>query len=173
MRFEHADRRRLAWASVLTVAAFPAVWFANQQGETSRPNTAAVGLRVENAAPASTSPGPVHPMGAETDPLYLSTTPPQPVQPEPQVAFGTEEDTFVARVDATFRRGVGGEQSCWYNGVNGGDYITVLNPANGRSIECWTALRPDDLDSIITLDPRAFSELADLTDAPVQVEIRQ
>jgi hypothetical protein len=49
----------------------------------------------------------------------------------------------------------------------------VLNPANGRSIECWTVLRPDDPADVVVLNPVAFSQLARFTDAPVTVEIRQ
>jgi hypothetical protein len=172
----------VALASVLTVAAFPAVWLANKDGEAGtagRPNVAAVGLpagsgtATEQTATTLVS---ADPMG-EVGPLYLSTTPPRPPSEPIEVAFGSDEDQLLARARAPYRAAVGraanGDVACWYNGIPGGEYITVLNPANGRSIQCWTVLRADDPSGEVVLSPSVFGELADPTDAPVHVEIRQ
>lgn len=171
----------MAFASALTVAAFPAVWLANQDGgaaTTGRPNVAAVGLAAESASdepPPATAP-PIDPMG-DVEPLYLSTTPPRPPAQPVEVAFGSGDDQVVARARATYRGSVGratnGDLACWYNGIAGGELITVVNPANGRSIECWTVLRPDDAADEVVLNSSVFAQLADPTDAPVHVEIRQ
>lgn len=181
MRFEPADRRRVAFASALTVAAFPAVWLANQDGvvgTTGRPNLAAVGLPAGSGTdePTSVTAAPIDPMG-EVEPLYLSTTPPRPPSEPVEVAFGGGDDELVARARATYRSAVGraanGDLACWYNGIAGGELITVVNPANGRSIECWTVLRPNDAGDEVVVNSSVFEQLADPTDAPVHVEIRQ
>ena len=52
--------------------------------------------------------------------------------------------------------------------------ITVVNVDNGRSIECWTARRPADApDGELVMHPDRFRQIADLTNAPINVEIRQ
>ena len=53
VRLDRADRRRLAFASALTVAALPAVWLVNRddaRSSATRPNVAAVGLAAEDAS---------------------------------------------------------------------------------------------------------------------------
>lgn len=174
MRLETADRRRLAWASVVTVAALPALWFVNKESDANRPNVAAVGLAADDGGAPVTTVGPIDPLGdPDVSPATIIAAPPTSATTPPQIRYGTADDALVARVDATFRRSVGDPEACWYNGVSSGDYITVLNPANGRSIECWTVLRHDDPPHQVVLYPSAFAELARFTDAPVTVEIRQ
>jgi len=152
------------------------VLLANDERDSSTggaPNVAAVGLA---AAPPPTAPEEVDPVAAaEADviePVYLASLPPSPETAPVQVAVGTADDTLVARAMATYADRVNAKDVCWYDGVEGGTYITVRNPANGHEIECFTILLDDRNPGLITLDSRAFAELGDLTDAPVHVEIR-
>ncbi len=77
MRLDRADRRRLAFASTLTVAALPAVWLVNRddtRSSATRPNVAAVGLAAEDGSAgrpdgAAAPPDGVDPMG-DGDPLF-------------------------------------------------------------------------------------------------------
>ena len=173
LRFDDSDRRRLVLASALTVAALPAVWLVNQDDEGSRPNVAAVGLAAENGAADTASTTPPDPMG-EVDARYLAgTSLPPPPQPA-SVAVGSTDQVVVATAQAIYRRSVGRVDSCQYNGVRAGQLITVVNVDNGRSIECWTTVRPPDgpADELV-MHPDRFIHIADLTSAPINVEIRQ
>ena len=71
---------------------------------------------------------------------------------------------------ATHSRSVGPGDTCPYNGVPAGTTVEVVNPANGRSIECVTS--PNDGDELV-LHPDHFALLASLVTAPVPVEIHQ
>ena len=157
--------------------ALPTVLLADDQGEagtSGAPNVAAVGLAAGGAAPSAVE---VDPVLAEeltaVEPMYLASLPPSPELSPVEVAVGTTDDTLVARLMATYTDDVNGSDACWYNGIAGGQFISVHNPANGLSIECFTVLRDDGDPGLITLSPEAFVALADLTQAPVHVEIRQ
>ena len=160
-------------ASVLTVAALPAVWLVNQSDATSpRPNVAAVGLAAEDVAGPTTVEA-VDPMGDVT-PQYLDGTAlaerPAPVSP----VVGTSPGQVLATTTAVFRRAVTDSRTCLYSGVPSGTYITVVNVDNNRSIECFTTLRPMDQSQVeLVMSAAAFAEIADPTTAPIDVEIRQ
>ena len=54
-----------------------------------------------------------------------------------------------------------------------GSEVTVVNLDNNRSVRCITALAgAGDIDQLV-LHTSAFSEIADVTDAPIPVEIRR
>jgi hypothetical protein len=57
--------------------------------------------------------------------------------------------------------------------VGDGDVITVVNQANGQSLECLVVGRDLDAPDVVVLGPAAFVRLADFTDAPIHVEVRQ
>ncbi len=169
MRLQRADRRRLVFASALTVIALPAVWLANRDDDGGpRPNVAAVGLAAEDASGAegasSTS---VDPMG-HVDPLFSGEPTAESVGPV-SAAVGTADSVVVATPLATYSRSVRGD-TCRYNGVEAGTEVTIVNPANGRSLECVISTNDDDE---LTLHPDRFALLADLTTAPVRVEIHR
>lgn len=171
MRLQRADRRRLVFASTLTVIALPAVWLANRDDDRgSRPNVAAVGLAAEDASGAASEGAPstsVDPMGI-VDPLFSGEPTAESVGPV-SVAVGTT-DSVVATPFATYSRAVWGD-TCRYNGLEAGTEVTVVNPANGRSLECVIGTNDDDDE--LTLHPDRFALLADLTTAPVRVEIHR
>ena len=55
-----------------------------------------------------------------------------------------------------------------------GELIEVVNVDNGRSVECWSGPQLDEdapADQLV-LSPTGFLAIADLTDAPVPIEIR-
>jgi hypothetical protein len=180
VRLERADRRRLALASALTAVALPAVWLVNRDDErapSGRPNVAAVGLAA-GEAPSSTSAtggGPpaetaeADPMG-EVAPLFLEEEPAAPAPEHVSVAVGESDHALVATAVATYSRSVASGEGCLYNGVASDTRVMVLNPANGRSIECVTG--PSDSDELV-LHPDQFVLLAGLDTAPVPVEVRE
>jgi hypothetical protein len=174
LRLQRADRRRLAFASALTVFALPAVWLANRDNAPTRPNVAAVGLAAQNASggdgePAGDGAPPmsVDPMGVP-DPLFLDQEPAPPPPEQVSVAVGSTEEAVVATPLATYSRSVPNGDACPFNGVAAGTTVKVVNPDNGRSIECVT--EPTDGDELV-LNPDRFMLLADLITAPIPVEI--
>lgn len=179
MRLERADRRRLAVASAVTAVALPAVWLVNRDDERSsvtRPNVAAVGLAADEATASSSGstggpPTSADPMG-ELDPMFLDERPAEPAPEHVSVAVGDSDDAVVATALATYSRSVAPGDGCPFNGVPAGSQITVVNPANGRSIECVTTPSDDD-EAVLVLHPDRFALLAGLDTAPVPVEIHQ
>ena len=179
LRFDERDRRRLVFASALTVVALPAVWLVNQdddgvgRGPTSPPSgwpprTAAAGTGRRRRRP-------VDPMG-DVDARCSSTSTPLPPPPEHvPIAVGSTDD--VAR-----RHGAGDLPAVRRPGRHlpvqrrrrRAQLITVVNVDNGRSIECWTApRRRTRRTTSSSCTPTASSQIADLTTAPIHVEIRQ
>jgi hypothetical protein len=155
----------------LTVFALPAVWLANRDNAPSRPNVAAVGLadqsphrnrRAADGGPTTT----VDPMGVP-DPLFLDDEPAAPPPEHASAAVGTD-DVVVATPMATYSRSVADGDTCPFDGVAAGTTVTVVNPDNGRSLECVTV--PSDGDELV-LHPDRFILIADLTTAPIPVEI--
>jgi hypothetical protein len=180
VRLERADRRRLALASALTAVALPAVWLVNrddEQASSNRPNVAAVGLDPGEAPPRTgatrggqpTETTEADPMG-ELEPLFLDEEPAAPAPEHVSVAVGEGDHALLTTGVATYSRSVASGEGCPYNGVASGTRVMVLNPANGRSIECVTS--PSDGDELV-LHPDQFALLAGLDTAPVPVEIYQ
>jgi len=173
VRFDDRDRRRLVFASAVTVAALPAVWLVNRQdvASSTRPNVAAVGPAVDAVA-ATRTPALVDPMG-DVDPQFLRGAGSGPAAPQPVVAVvGPGKGPVAATATAIFRRSIGDRGTCVYSGVPGGSRILVVNVANNRSVSCWTALRPaDEPQDEVVMSAAAFGEIADLSSAPIHVEI--
>lgn len=172
MRFEGADRRRLALASALTFAALPFLWLWNQREDTANPNVAAVGLPAEDAVTATGTATTIDPMGALPPLLASGENPPSDSRWAVPFAVGTAGSELLSTATATFRHAVGSPDICWYSGTANGAEVLVVNVENGRSIECVTIPHPDGADDEIVLDPDRFVNLASFTDAPVAVEIR-
>jgi hypothetical protein len=176
LRLDDRDRRRLLLASALTVVALPAVWLANRDDTTSpRPNVAAVGAPVADGEAASVPPASVDPMGT-VDAQYLDGAVPAPPQTAGPVtpAIGTADGRVVATATAIFRRSVTSSTTCLFNGVKVGSHITVVNVDNDRSMTCTTALRPmDQPQDELMMSADAFATIADPSEAPIVVEIRE
>jgi hypothetical protein len=176
LRLDDRDRRRLLLASALTVVALPAVWLANRDDSASpRPNVAAVGAPLADGEPSSAPPSTVDPMGT-VDAQYLDgAVPAPPVTAGPITpAVGTADGRVVATATAIFRRSVTSNTTCLFNGVEVGSHITVVNVDNDRSMTCTTGLRPmDQPQNELVMSADAFATIADPSEAPIVVEIRQ
>lgn len=163
------------FASALTVAALPAVWLVNREDDASgRPSVAAVGPDVGEAT-GSTTPQTVDPMG-DVAPQFLNAVgtvaaaPAGPVTP----VIGTGEGAVLATGSAIFRRSVTDAKTCLYSGLPRGTHIVVVNVANDRSADCWTAPRPmDQPQDELVMSAAGFAAIADPTAAPIHVEIRE
>ncbi|CAN5808500.1 hypothetical protein BH24ACT5_BH24ACT5_18950 [soil metagenome] len=177
MKLDDRDRGRLLLVSVATLVALPTIWLVNRNEDgagSSRPNVAAVGLDPGDGDGVVASPLAVDtadPMGAP-GPIYLEAATTVAPPPAPEVAVGTEADAMVGAASGTYRNSVSGS-TCLYNGTGYGERVTVVNVANGRSTECTTSPLAGGVVDVVVLSASRFARIADLTAAPVHVEIRQ
>jgi hypothetical protein len=172
VRLDDRDRRRLVWASALTVAALPAVWLVNRDETATRPSVAAVGLAPGEAA-ASTTTETIDPMGSVAPGFLGVAGAPRPAAPPAAPVIGSGAGVTLATATAIFRRSVSDPRTCLFSGVPAGSHVTVMNVANHRTTDCWTALRPPNQpQGELVMSPAAFAAIADPTTAPIHVEIR-
>lgn len=170
MRLDANDRSRLVFACLITAVALPAIWWANEgEADIGRPNVAAAGLPAEAAAPAATAPT----APAIADPVYLTpaSTLPAPGEATPVVQIGDPDHRALAEVTGTYRRSVA-PGTCEVSGIDAAGTITVYNPANGQSVDC-RPVRVQGAEPTVVLSAAEFGALADFTDAPITVEIRE
>jgi hypothetical protein len=162
-------------ASVITLVALPTIWLANRSDDgpsSSRPNVAAVGIDPGQADAAAGAVAAADPMGisgaAYLEPLSSAMTP-----ASAEIHVGTAPDQPIATARASFRRTSVQFDTCEFNGAEIGREVTVVNVANGRSTTC-TIVREDGLaDGELLLSQGRFQRIAELTAAPIHVEIRQ
>lgn len=179
MNHDYAQRRRVAIAAAITVILVPAAFLLSRgdDADSGEPDASVVGTLVglpEGAAsppPASES---STPDGAATDALgtaavaYLDGTAP-PADDDPATIAIPRLGESV-KVQASFRRTINDPGLCQVWGVPYHATITITNLDNSRSISCVASIVPvRDQDAVVSAD--AFLQLADLTDAPVPVEI--
>jgi hypothetical protein len=180
------DRRRLLLATALTVVALPALWWANQSGSAA-PNVATAGIAVGDGG------SPAAPAGADTvgapeaaanaanasdaagseAPVFLDG-------PSGQVGAGLSEIAVpaapgVASIStaATFRSDLATTSTCTFPGLTTGTKVTILNLDNGRTATCTAVLGASGAPDVLVLHTDLFATIADLTDAPIPVEIRR
>jgi hypothetical protein len=195
MALTDTDRRRLIAATALTVLALPALWWANTSENSSAPNLAVAGLDadIDIDADADTDADsdidgnrdgddPITPPDASRtvpDALTRDVAPVFLDGPSSAAGAGQSEiavpappliDGITAR--ATFRSSVS-TNTCIVPRVTSGSRVTVVNLANNRSITCTSILPPGTSQGDVVLPKAAFAAIADLTDAPIAVEIRR
>jgi hypothetical protein len=163
-------------ASVITLLALPTIWLVNRDEggpSSSRPNVAVVGIDPGEAGadtPVSEA-ATFDPMG-DSDAMYLepgtTVVPPDSIA----VVVGTRPDEQVATARGTYRRSVA-NGTCMFNGIRGGESVTVVNVANGRTVECTTSPFETAEPDVLVMNTAMFQKIADLTAAPIHVEVRQ
>jgi hypothetical protein len=181
MAFEDTDRRRTLLLALLTLVVLPATYFLNRADNGDGAVDADTSVATVASAPASTA-GPMTtdgsssrpPLEAPDDkPVFLDGPPPDPDPRVVEVAVPPRPDVEPLELTASYRRTVSGVTTCLVADVSAGIPVTVTNLDNGRSVECITAPAPDNQTAGIVLHTETFSKLADLTDAPVPVEVTQ
>jgi len=175
MALTDTDRRRLMAATALTLLALPALWWANTSENSVAPNLAVAGIDADVDVAPIDQESPAGDPAAESDdvaPVFLDG-------PSSAAGAGLSEiavpqrpliDDIMAK--ATFRSSVRGN-TCIVTGVSSGSRVTVVNLANNRTFSCTSVLIPDNPPGTVVLPTAAFAEIADLTDAPISVEIRR
>jgi hypothetical protein len=175
MALTDTDRRRFFAATVLSLLALPALWWANTSESSSAPNLAVAGLdadvdvRVDESAFDTDTP--LGPITGEVAPVFLEGPASAAGAGQSEIAVPAKPLVAGIMADATFRSTVETDR-CIVPGLSSGERITVVNLDNNRSITCTTALAPVTTGDVV-LHTSAFASIADLTDAPIPVEIRR
>jgi hypothetical protein len=175
-------------AVAITVIALPSLWLMSRSGDSGAPNVATAGVdlgpddadragttRAAQASPPA-APAPAPPT-TEFDPMgsaaaaYLhppvSTPAPGPIA----VAVPNAGDVTGTVADATYRSSIGDAGACMVRDAPFGATVTVTNRNNDRSITCRATVSPvGEVDDVVLATP-AFAAIADLTDAPVPVDV--
>lgn len=176
MTLTTADRRRIAFATVVSLVALPALWLM-QQDDTA-PGSAAVAVAGVDGglpAPANAAAGPDPAGAAPADPAYLGSAVTVPAGTDVlTINVPSADMTGVRPGRAHYRRftDAGVAQPCAVPDAPLKALVTVRNVDNGRSTTCVNvSIAPLDPGIVAVLHTDVFLEIADLVDAPLPVEI--
>ena len=182
MHPDYAQRRRVALAVAITAIAAPAAFLFDRGGdEPEEVQTTVVGSVVSDTvsdADVASAGAPERQTSQSTDPM--GTTPPAYLAPsgtrapdEPAtIAIPRLPDSVTGR--ATFTRSIRTITSCQLKtsvGAPFGIAITVTNLDNSRSVQCINDSGGVEPAHEIVLHADAVAQIADLTDAPVPVQL--
>lgn len=167
------DRRRFLIATIVTLVALPALWWINRDDDSGAPSVASVGVDVGSAAAASTD-DPARDVDdpALSEPVFLDG-PSSPVGGVADIAVPAPPERVPLTGSGTYSSVVSAIDKCFAKGVTTGSRITVVNLDNNRSVECIATLAPEAQPTDVVMHTKAYLTLADLTDAPIPVEIRR
>lgn len=184
LNLDRADRRRVVAASVVSLVALPSLWLMSRDDPTAPATVVGSGVVV---GPESSD----EPAGADAARSYVASSSEALgsaggaflVQPEvaPErpdtagepvtVAVPARSSAPSATGRATYRSTVPGESICLVTAAPFNARVTVTNVDNGRSITCVASMSPVGSRDDIVLHTASFTQIADLTDAPVPVEL--
>jgi hypothetical protein len=179
LRFEHADRRRMVTASVLTVIALPSLWLMTRDDDSRVPHVATAGVVVAadgSGAVADADPVPPRAMGTaggaflEPPGEIIATDTPDP---DTRVVIAVQAppagDSVFTR--ASYRSTITDSGACLVAAAPYATKVTVTNLDNGRSTTCLATISPVGSRHDVVLHTSRFVQIADLTDSPVPVEL--
>jgi hypothetical protein len=182
MHPDFAQRRRVFVAVAITAIAVPAVFlFSRDDSNAETPTNTLVGTMPPagavaapasaeaSAAAAEQSNGTLSDVLGTTPTGYLDGTVAPDANDPPMIAVPRPRDTVTG--GATFSADIPNTATCYIPTVPMGVEATVVNLDNSRSVKCEVvavaAAQPAD----VMLHPDAFARIADITEAPVPVEI--
>jgi hypothetical protein len=181
------DRRRLSIAALVTMLALPTLLLLNRDSGSGAPSVAAAGVGVENGyltesgaevgaegiatGGPSTANLPAAAPLEETAPVFLDG-PAANGGGRPAIAVPTVPPNEVLDLEATYSSQVW-NWTCIVPGVQNGTELTIVNVDNGRSTTCVATYGDPRTDGHLVMHTAGFLELADLTDAPIPVEIHK
>lgn len=186
MPLDDTDLRRFYLAALLSLIALPALWFVNRDDPAPGPNIAtagvAVGSQAASAEPTADTPItvkttigqsnlPTLDTISDTDPIFLDGPAPQQGGVA-EIAVPTADESDSVFAQATFLNTVPNTLTCLAKDIELGEIVTVINLDNLRSTTCRISLAPTNQQADIVLHTDNFVELADLTDAPISVQVR-
>jgi hypothetical protein len=173
-----SDRRRFLLATSLTLLALPALWFVARAANSGAPNVASVEVGIAGnvattgSAPTSSAAPTTQPEG-EAAPAFLDG-PATPVgAANAEIAVPAAPAVTAITTHATYRSTIAPTNTCLVGDIPTGRKITVINRNNGLSVECISTRTYSTIKDGVVMHPDLFSKIANLTDAPIPVEIRQ
>ena len=163
------DRRRLALASIFTVAALPALWvITRNDAGSAAPALGAAGVPQvgANQAPSTSAYAP--------DPPIFLNGPPSGADPAVvDIIIPPGPTATEAKGRASFRRYADpSKHPCTTALAPWGSVLTVTNTDNGQTTTCTNSIStplPAGVDIVLHTD--LFTVISDLADAPVPVRI--
>lgn len=177
---DYAQRRRVAVAVAITAIAAPAAFLLDRGGDDPAQPVTTVVASVVSVVPGDATP--VTPERSDTpqatDPM--GTTPAAFLESGGTVAPDEPATIAIPRLPdavegrATFSRAIRNVVSCQVDtelGAPFGRTITVTNLDNSRSVRCVNDVGGTRPAHAIVLHADALAQIADLTDAPVPVQI--
>jgi hypothetical protein len=176
---DNKDRGRFFFALLITLIALPSMWWFSQSdttAETSQDGDVAV---TTDPTPSTPEPPPTTigqtnlppPDAVGSVPIFLDG-PEGQIGGVPEIAVPGQPTTESIIADATFRRSMAGQQTCLSRTILSGGIVTVVNLDNNRTTTCRVSLAPAGQREDLVMDLDRFTEIADVTDAPIPVEIR-
>lgn len=174
MGLNDTDRHRIIAVTVLTLLALPALWWANTSGSSSTsPNLAVAGIDpgvdAPTTAPARTA---VDDGLDDVAPVFLEGPTSAAGAGQAEIAIPAKPLVDGVIAEATFRSTVA-DGTCIVADMTSGSKVTVVNLANNRAVRCTTVLAPGNEAGALVMNTESFASIADLTDAPITVEIRR
>lgn len=182
MNQDFAQRRRVAVALAITVIAVPAAFLLNRGGDAPTPPIGTViGSVVADQAASGTSPAPA----ADTDQAldaasatdamgttsvgFLDGTVPARDSDPATIAIPRLPQSLNGA--GSFDRKIKEAERCAAKGIPFNSRITVTNRDNSRSVSCINNVGGLQPNADVVLNADAFLLIADLTDAPIAVQI--
>ncbi|MFK7919119.1 MAG: hypothetical protein AB8G14_13670 [Ilumatobacter sp.] len=173
MAFEDSDRRRTTLLGILTLVALPALFFVTRADDTSANSTDGVEVGADGIPVADNGPSRPPLVITDAEPTFLDGPVASANPGVAEIAVPARPAVEPIRLDASFRSTVAGVRSCLVRELRSGLSVTVTNLDNGRSITCVTSVAPFNQTADLVLHTDTFSLLADLTEAPISVEVTQ
>jgi len=184
VNFDGADRRRVALVSVLTLLALPSLWLMSRDEPTAPATVAPGGVAVGETADATTDASSDDPAAASDPTSVEALDGTRSSAPEP--ALGTaggafldapeivpderpaDDEPIAVAVPAPPPGSVAHGRAS-YRSTFARDNAT--NVDNGRRITCVASVNPAGSTDEVVLHTSQFTQIADLADAPVPVEL--
>ena len=165
MAFEDSERRRTILLGILTLIAVPAIFFATRDDDAVSDGSDAELVVGDN--------GPSRPplVATDAEPTFLDGPAADPNPGVAEIAVPPQPETDPIRLSASYRSSVAGVRSCLVKELRSGLTVTIENLDNGRSISCVTSVAPFTQTEDVVMHTDTFRLLADLTEAPINIEL--
>lgn len=178
MNPDFAQRRRVFIALAITVIAAPAAFLLNRGDEaTTSPVVTVIGTVAGSGEPGDTSPGADESGNAPSATDSMGTAPvgyldgTVPARDADPATIAIPQVPQSVNGEASFDHDLRDVSRCVAKGVPFNSRLTVTNRDNSRSVQCIYNIRVVEPPADVVLHSDAFLQIADLTDAPIPVQI--
>lgn len=176
MNFDRADRRRVAIATTVTLVALPSLWLMSRAEPTGPATVTPSGVAVVPERAHAEPDRPISAMGSAGGAFLqgpeVDVEPTRAADEPIAVAVPAPPRGVVTTSRATFSGSrIPGPNVCLVADAPFSARVRVTNVDNGRTVTCVASVNAAGSRNDVVLHTDAFTRIADLTDAPVPVEI--